>query len=586
MQHKLESVVLYLVLIISLNSLAGNVTLSVANAQEVANVSYSNSYHNFQMQYPEGWSRTETAEAASFYDDVVKFVNRDDSLSVVQFIVSVNDFSQEISLAEYSEEHVRWLKLTHPNATIEADQPSEKMIDGKLFHTISYSEDLSSVTLAEDGSVQDQQQIEFTTLEVWTTVADKAYLMTHFADSARHSQHLATVERMIDSFVIDEEAVLQNHESQDDSVFYLYDSRDRGLKIAYPTSWTRGLPGLYTNYIIGFFAPRETVQEHRVGSVMLHSFSSGPLSLSEFVDGAIEGIKSNTLEFALVESGSVTIGNNSKIQGERIDYTFEELGIKMRGFDIYMRDMDTTYSLSYTADASKFDAYLPTVTAMTESLEIGQGSIVSEGQQDENNSDNNTSGETQPTTTGPSQCLIATAAFGSELSPQVQFLRNFRDNQILSTAAGSSFMNVFNAWYYSFSPSVADYEREQPWLQQTVKTAIYPLLGILYISEKTYALTDGEFGVLSAGLIASAMIGAVYLSPLTLSIKQVRNSELNYKLIVYLVVGISIAVIGAILIGNEAALMITTSLFVLTIVSVSAILCSKVLQKLIRSIKK
>ena len=36
-----------------------------------------------------------------------------------------------------------------------------------------------------------------------------------------------------------------------------------------------------------------------------------------------------------------------------------------------------------------------------------------------------------------SGCLIATVAFGSELSPQVQFLRNFRDNRILSTVSGS-----------------------------------------------------------------------------------------------------------------------------------------------------
>ena len=39
-----------------------------------------------------------------------------------------------------------------------------------------------------------------------------------------------------------------------------------------------------------------------------------------------------------------------------------------------------------------------------------------------------------------SGCLIATAAFGSELSPQVQFLRNFRDNRILSTVSGSKLL--------------------------------------------------------------------------------------------------------------------------------------------------
>ncbi|MEO9363388.1 MAG: furin-like repeat-containing protein, partial [Nitrososphaera sp.] len=87
-----------------------------------------------------------------------------------------------------------------------------------------------------------------------------------------------------------------------------------------------------------------------------------------------------------------------------------------------------------------------------------------------------------------SGCLIATAAFGSELAPQVQFLREFRDQRILSTASGTSFMDAFNTVYYSFSPQVADYERDQPWLQAAVRAGIQPLLGILAVSEKAYSL--------------------------------------------------------------------------------------------------
>jgi peptide/nickel transport system substrate-binding protein len=85
----------------------------------------------------------------------------------------------------------------------------------------------------------------------------------------------------------------------------------------------------------------------------------------------------------------------------------------------------------------------------------------------------------------------------------VQFLREFRDQRILSTAAGSSFMNAFNGWYYSFSPHVADYEREQPWLQAAVRAGIQPLLGILAVSEKAYSAIPGELGSVAAGLAAS-----------------------------------------------------------------------------------
>ena len=53
-------------------------------------------------------------------------------------------------------------------------------------------------------------------------------------------------------------------------------------------------------------------------------------------------------------------------------------------------------------------------------------------------------------------CLIATAAYGSELAPQVQMLREIRDNQLMNTESGSAFMTTFNELYYSFSPTIAE----------------------------------------------------------------------------------------------------------------------------------
>ena len=46
-------------------------------------------------------------------------------------------------------------------------------------------------------------------------------------------------------------------------------------------------------------------------------------------------------------------------------------------------------------------------------------------------------------------CLIATATYGSEMAPQVQQLRELRDNQLLQTESGTAFMGTFNDIYYS-----------------------------------------------------------------------------------------------------------------------------------------
>jgi peptide/nickel transport system substrate-binding protein len=176
--------------------------------------------------------------------------------------------------------------------------------------------------------------------------------------------------------------------------------------------------------------------------------------------------------------------------------------------------------------------------------------------------------QTSSGTTKPSGCLIATAAFGSELTPQVQFLRGFRDNHIMSTTAGSSFMNVFNTWYYSFSPSVADYERQQPWLQATVKTAIYPLLGILNVAEKGYGLSAGEGGAVIAGFSASALIGAVYLAPAAVAVRK-KAADRRLAIGFGIAVVASLSMIAAGVVANSSALlMFSTALFVISSIGV------------------
>ena len=93
-------------------------------------------------------------------------------------------------------------------------------------------------------------------------------------------------------------------------------------------------------------------------------------------------------------------------------------------------------------------------------------------------------------------CLIATATYGSELAPQVQQLRELRDNQLLQTEFGTLFMNTFNDIYYSFSPYIADMERESPMFKEAVKITITPMLSTLAIMENA----ESESEVLSMGI--------------------------------------------------------------------------------------
>ena len=105
-------------------------------------------------------------------------------------------------------------------------------------------------------------------------------------------------------------------------------------------------------------------------------------------------------------------------------------------------------------------------------------------------------------------CLIATAAYGSELSPQVQLLREIRDNQLMNTEAGTSFMNTFNDVYYSFSPYIADMERENPMFKEAVKLGLTPMLSSLAIMENA----NSESEVLGLGLSVIALNIGMYLA--------------------------------------------------------------------------
>jgi len=117
-----------------------------------------------------------------------------------------------------------------------------------------------------------------------------------------------------------------------------------------------------------------------------------------------------------------------------------------------------------------------------------------------------------------SGCLIATATYGSELSPEVHSLRRFRDTRILPTFAGSQFMAVFDNFYYSFSPNIAEYVSKSAAARSMLRVLLYPLVKILNLAELASRpfTFNCELGALVAGLVASALIGAIYVFPMIL----------------------------------------------------------------------
>ena len=111
---------------------------------------------------------------------------------------------------------------------------------------------------------------------------------------------------------------------------------------------------------------------------------------------------------------------------------------------------------------------------------------------------------------GGGGCLVATAAYGTELAPQVQALREVRDGAVMQTGAGAALLSTFHAAYYAVSPQVADLERGHPVFRDAVRAAIAPLL----YSAQVLSLAEpgSDAGILAYGAAAIAMAAGLYVA--------------------------------------------------------------------------
>ncbi len=127
-------------------------------------------------------------------------------------------------------------------------------------------------------------------------------------------------------------------------------------------------------------------------------------------------------------------------------------------------------------------------------------------------------GTTISTTTGTTQqqkrgCLIATAAFGSQLAPDVRFLRDFRDTVIMASPLGSQFMLAFDGWYYSFSPQIASTVENNYLARDLMKIVLVPTIITLQTAGIFRQNPMGTYSVIVYGFFIGTILGALYIGP-------------------------------------------------------------------------
>ncbi|MGY5148342.1 MAG: peptidylprolyl isomerase [Candidatus Nitrosopumilus sp. bin_7KS] len=223
----------------------------------------------------------------------------------------------------------------------------------------------------------------------------------------------------------------------------------------------------------------------------------------------LQGIlDSGNLEIILQEKTTIH-GNQAYVtDAEGIFFSdAENFNVKFKEIIIY--DTDKFFILVYANSLDDFDSQLSRFEETIDSFEI-LSQITSNGE---------TMNEISSKEGGG--CLIATATFGSELAPQVQQLRELRDNIILSTESGIAFMSGFNQFYYSFSPVIADLERENPVFKEIVKLSLTPMLSSLSILN--YVDIDSESQMISYGIGIILMNVGMYFAAPAIIIYKIRK---------------------------------------------------------------
>ena len=190
------------------------------------------------------------------------------------------------------------------------------------------------------------------------------------------------------------------------------------------------------------------------------------------------------------------------------------------------------------------------------------------------------------------KCIIATATYGSELSPEVMFLRKFRDNIVLSTYSGIRFYAAFDAFYYSWSPYFAQFMHQNLWTKTPMKILLYPLIGGLYLSSILSLPIIGinpEVSVYVAGALSSIFIALFYFTPLALIVTILLRNKLSKidvgKTFLYMIIillGFITVSAFASLFKLDTLLTFGTSGYILTIIMCSTFVFVKLIKKYLK----
>jgi len=184
------------------------------------------------------------------------------------------------------------------------------------------------------------------------------------------------------------------------------------------------------------------------------------------------------------------------------------------------------------------------------------------------------------------KCVVATATYGSELSDEVQLLRGFRDNIVMRSFLGRSFMRAFNKFYYSWSPAVASAIEENKGLRAFMRAFLYPIIYTLRICQKLFeplARANIEIGFLLMEVVSCAILGAIYMSPVLYMLRIIDERLKGHRSLRIALLGVISSLVlvpASYMLGSSVLAMAATSVLALSTLALGAAASTSWLGKL------
>jgi peptidyl-prolyl cis-trans isomerase B (cyclophilin B) len=286
----------------------------------------------------------------------------------------------------------------------------------------------------------------------------------------------------------------------------IFESQELGISFAAPEGWLLQQPD---NSIVG--APTVAAVGPKVNGmnpvISLTIKDQGDKTIDDLIteknNVLAEAVYLNNLEILSQEKIKTNVYQTEAIGKFPVDDKI----LQVKFLDVMILVESKSYTLTYSNTIDNFNNDLPKFQKSLDSFKIlSQESPIMASSEDKSTEEGG-------------GCLIATATYGSELSPQVQQLRELRDNQLLQTTSGKQFMGMFNDVYYSFSPAIADMEREHPMFKEIVKITITPMISSLSLMENA----ESESEILSIGISVIVLNIGMYLGVPTIVIVGIRK---------------------------------------------------------------